>query len=101
VAPQRRVGGSLGFTATAARAAFTSSPSPASTAMTLLTARPGCLRAPRSSQRALVGGLDLLVALSVSISAITSPDFTWSPSFFSHLERLPFSMVGDSAGIKC
>src|ERR1700674_4392328 len=40
-----------------------------------------------------------IVALSVSISAITSPDFTWSPSFFSHLARLPFSMVGDSAGI--
>src|SRR5258708_13361903 len=32
---------------------------------------------------------------SVSISAITSPALTWSPSFLSHLERLPFSMVGD------
>src|SRR3954447_7840538 len=40
-----------------------------------------------------------MVALSVSISAITSPDLMVSPSFFSHLERLPFSMVGDSAGI--
>src|SRR6266481_4786309 len=40
-----------------------------------------------------------IVALSVSISAITSPDLIGSPSFFSHFERLPFSMVGDSAGI--
>src|SRR5580693_1417634 len=41
-----------------------------------------------------------IVALSVSISAITSPDLTVSPSFLSHLERLPFSMVGDSAGMR-
>src|ERR1700691_2041213 len=41
-----------------------------------------------------------IVALSVSISAITSPDLTVSPSFLSHLERLPFSIVGDNAGIK-
>ncbi len=41
-----------------------------------------------------------MVALSVSISAITSPDLTLSPSFFSHLARLPFSIVGDSAGIR-
>src|SRR5262245_12520249 len=41
-----------------------------------------------------------MVALSVSISAITSPGLTLSPSFLSHLARLPFSMVGDSAGIR-
>src|SRR3954453_10898513 len=41
-----------------------------------------------------------MVALSVSISAITSPGFTASPSFFSHLARLPFSIVGESAGIR-
>ena len=40
-----------------------------------------------------------MVALSVSISAITSPDLTLSPSFLSHLARLPFSIVGESAGI--
>jgi len=40
-----------------------------------------------------------MVALSVSISAITSPDLTVSPSFLCHLARLPFSIVGDSAGI--
>ncbi len=41
-----------------------------------------------------------MVALSVSISASTSPVLTGSPSFFSHLARLPFSMVGDSAGMR-
>jgi hypothetical protein len=41
-----------------------------------------------------------IVALSVSISAITSPALTVSPSCLSHLERLPFSMVGDSAGMR-
>ena len=41
-----------------------------------------------------------IVALSVSISAITSPDLTGSPSFFSHRARLPSVMVGDSAGIR-
>ena len=41
-----------------------------------------------------------MVALSVSISAMTSPDLTASPSFLSHLARLPFSMVGESAGIR-
>ena len=41
-----------------------------------------------------------MVALSVSISAITSPDLMVSPSFFSHLARLPFSMVGDRAGMR-
>src|SRR5262245_59044160 len=41
-----------------------------------------------------------MVALSVSISAITSPDLTASPSFLSHLARLPLSIVGDRAGIK-
>src|SRR5579863_54575 len=41
-----------------------------------------------------------IVALSVSISAITSPVLTASPSFLSHFERLPFSIVGDSAGMR-
>src|SRR3954468_12602277 len=41
-----------------------------------------------------------IVALSVSISASTSPALTLSPSFLSHLARLPFSIVGDSAGIR-
>src|ERR1700686_1716973 len=41
-----------------------------------------------------------ILALSVSISAITSPVLTASPSFLSHLARLPFSIVGDSAGMR-
>src|SRR5262249_28046790 len=41
-----------------------------------------------------------IVALSVSISAMTSPALTASPSFLSHLARLPFSIVGDSAGMR-
>src|SRR5262245_2852247 len=40
-----------------------------------------------------------IVALSVSISAMTSPDLISSPSFLSHLARLPFSIVGESAGM--
>src|SRR3954447_3920528 len=41
-----------------------------------------------------------IVALSVSISARISPEWTSSPSFTSHLESLPSSMVGDSAGMR-
>src|SRR3954468_15665460 len=41
-----------------------------------------------------------IVALSVSISAIASPALTGSPSFLSHLARLPFSIVGESAGMR-
>src|SRR3569832_1896799 len=41
-----------------------------------------------------------IVALSVSISARMSPDFTVSPSFTSQRASLPSSMVGDSAGIR-
>src|ERR1700712_5283715 len=41
-----------------------------------------------------------IVALSVSISAMTSPEVTLSPSFFSHLESVPSSIVGERAGIR-
>src|SRR4029079_12334438 len=41
-----------------------------------------------------------MVALSVSISQITWPDFTASPAFTCHLASLPSVMVGDSAGIR-
>ena len=40
-----------------------------------------------------------MVALSVSISAITSPDLIDSPSFFSHLARLPLFHRRRGAGI--
>ena len=41
-----------------------------------------------------------MVALSVSISAMMSPDCTRSPSRTCHLVRVPSSMVGDNAGIR-
>ena len=39
-----------------------------------------------------------IVALSVSISAITVPGVTVAPSFASQRAMRPVSMVGDSAG---
>jgi hypothetical protein len=41
-----------------------------------------------------------IVALSVSISAITSPARTSSPSFFSQRDNVPSVIVGESAGIR-
>jgi hypothetical protein len=41
-----------------------------------------------------------IVALSVSISAKTSPGLTVSPCLTSHLESLPSSIVGERAGIR-
>ena len=41
-----------------------------------------------------------IVALSVSISARICPDLTVSPSFTSHLARVPSSIVGERAGIR-
>src|SRR5712671_6092565 len=92
----------LGFAAGApATAVFTSSPSAASTAMGALTAMSAVPSGTRifaitPSSTASYS----MVALSVSISASTSPALTWSPSFLSHLAMLPFSIVGDSAGIR-
>ena len=40
-----------------------------------------------------------MVALSVSISAMTSPALISWPSLTSHLASVPSSMVGDRAGI--
>ena len=40
-----------------------------------------------------------IVALSVSISASTSPDLTTSPTATSHFDSVPVSIVGDSAGM--
>src|SRR5688572_2869953 len=81
--------------------AVASSPSPRMTAMGVLTATSSVPSATRilpmvPSSTASTS----MVALSVSISAMTSPDFTASPSFFSHLARLPFSIVGERAGIR-
>ncbi len=85
----------------AAAAALTSSPSSARTAMSVLT---GTSWVPSgttilASVPSSIASYSI-VALSVSISAMTSPGLTLSPSFLSHLARLPFSIVGDSAGIR-
>src|SRR6516162_5295271 len=40
-----------------------------------------------------------IVALSVSMSARTSPSLTWSPTFTSHWAITPVSIVGLSFGI--
>ena len=98
-------GASVGFGAGAAPApapaAFTSSPSPASTAMISLTGT-SCVPSGTTILASTPSSMDSysIVALSVSISAMTSPALTASPSFFSHLARLPFSMVGESAGMR-
>jgi len=95
----------LGFAAgAAATAVFTSlgsSGSGASTAMGALTATSAV---PSGTRIFAITPSSIasysMVALSVSISARMSPALTWSPSFLSHLAMLPFSMVGDSAGIR-
>src|SRR4029079_15108567 len=77
-----------------------SSPSPRITAIGVFTATSAVPSGTRifPSVPSSVASTSI-VALSVSISAITSPDFTSSPSFLSHLARLPFSIVGESAGM--
>src|SRR5262245_38228909 len=77
------------------------SPSPAITAIGVLTLTPSvpsgtriCDSLPSSTASTS------MVALSVSISAMTSPEWTSSPTFLSHLASLPSSIVGDSAGIR-
>ena len=85
----------------AAAAAFTSSPSSASTAISWLTGT-SCVPSGTTILASVPSSIASysIVALSVSISAITSPGLTLSPSFLSHLARLPFSIVGDSAGMR-
>ena len=85
----------------AAAAAFTSSPSDAITAISWLTGT-SCVPSGTTILASTPSSIASysIVALSVSISAITSPALTLSPSFLSHLARLPFSIVGDSAGMR-
>ena len=93
----RRFGGRrVGF----GGAAETSSPSPARIAITVPTFTPSVPSATRIL--AIVPSStasNSIVALSVSISARMSPDFTLSPSLTSHLASVPSSIVGDRAGI--
>src|SRR5690606_15276207 len=78
-----------------------SSPSASTSAIGVLTFTPSvpssiisALTTPSSTDSTSI------VALSVSISASTSPDLTLSPTLTSHLDSLPSSMVGESAGIR-
>src|ERR1700704_5211568 len=90
-----------GFRLAPSPIAEASSPSPKIMAMGVLTATslvPSGTRILPSVPSSTAS--TSMVALSVSISAMTSPDLTASPSFLCHLARFPFSMVGESAGIK-
>ena len=90
-----------GFEPPPAAAAATSSPSPAMMAIGVFTFTPSVPSSMRILARTPSSMASTsIVALSVSISARTSPDLTASPSFFSHLASLPSSIVGDSAGIR-
>src|SRR5690606_13183609 len=89
-----------GAGAGAAAGAAASSPSPAIVAITVPTLT---LSVPSGTRiEAIVPSSmasNSIVALSVSISARMSPDFTVSPSLTSHLASVPSSIVGESAGI--
>ena len=78
-----------------------SSPSSARTAITVFTAT---FWLPSATMNFAIipssSASTSIVALSVSISAITSPDRTASPSATTHLARVPSVIVGDSAGIR-
>src|SRR5690606_24072333 len=78
-----------------------SSPSASTSAIGVLTFTPS-LPSSTSSSLTTPSSTDStsIVALSVSISASTSPDLTVSPTLTSHLDSLPSSMVGESAGIR-
>ncbi len=95
----------VGFSAVvadgASAIAVASSPSSNSTAIKSLT---GTFSVPSATtslpMRPSSTASSSIVALSVSISAIKSPERTSSPSFTNHLASVPSSMVGESAGIK-
>ena len=81
--------------------ALASSPSLNSRAIGVLTATPSLPSATRILP-SVPSSTDStsMVALSVSISAMTSPEATASPSRLTHLASLPSTIVGDSAGIR-
>ena len=85
----------------AAGAAAVSVPSPSSTPIVAFTATPDVpsgtrmwVNTPSSTASTSI------VALSVSISARTSPERTLSPVFLSHRASVPSVMVGDRAGMR-
>src|SRR3984957_194548 len=94
-------GGAFAAGCGAGASAETSSPLTASTAIGVFTGTPSVpsvtrMRASFPSSTASTS----IVALSVSISAMTSPARTSSPTDFNQRESLPSVMVGDRAGIR-
>jgi hypothetical protein len=80
--------------------AESSSPSSSRMAMGALTATPSVPPGTRILPRVPSSiASTSMVALSVSISAITSPAAMASPSFLSQRARVPSDMVGDRAGM--
>jgi len=64
------------------------------------TTSAGAFRNKNSAQRTSSVASTSMVALSVSISAMMSPDLIAIAHALHPLARLPFSIVGDNAGIK-
>ena len=86
--------------AVGAEAADASSPSSARIAIAVPTFTPSVPSAIRIfAMTPSSTASNSIVALSVSISAMMSLDFTASPSLTSHLASVPSSIVGDNAGI--
>ena len=85
----------------ASSAALSSSPSSKSTAMgvfTFTSSVPSAIRILPITPSSTAS--NSIVALSVSISAMMSPEATVSPSLTSHLASVPSSMVGERAGMR-
>ncbi len=81
-------------------AGFAASPSPASVAIGVLTFTPWLPSGTRISAITPSSTASTsIVALSVSISAMTWPGSILSPALTCHLARLPSSIVGESAGM--
>ena len=79
----------------------TASPGSTSTAIGSLTFTPSVPSPTRILPRTPSSTASTsMVALSVSISAMTSPALTSSPSFFSQRASVPSVMVGERAGIR-
>mmetsp|Transcript_29037 Transcript_29037/g.55783 ORF Transcript_29037/g.55783 Transcript_29037/m.55783 type:complete len:226 (+) Transcript_29037:1303-1980(+) len=94
-------GAAAGAGAGAAPMSSALSPSSSSTAMAVLTLTPSVPSATRIlPTKPSSTASNSIVALSVSISAMISPDDTLSPSLTSHLASVPSSIVGDRAGIR-
>ena len=90
-----------GATTGAAATSAALSPSSARRAIAVPTATPSAPLSTRMAARTPSSTASTsIVALSVSISAMTSPLLTVSPTATFHFARVPVSMVGDSAGIR-